>query len=145
VAGPGAPAGIGLKAAAAGVDVSLPFARSLKQWGRNKAASKQAKGQTGKSSRFFNKIFNADKSTAAKLTNRKKQAVRILLLVAGLNRHLPLGNDAGKKKALAGDIRIAERYIRSAGCSPERLYKENGNPAQQIKILVEALSKRELG
>jgi hypothetical protein len=144
VAGPGAPAGIGVKAAAAGIDVSLPFFRSLKQWGHNQAAKRQAKGQTGKVTKAFSKIFNAYKSTVAILTSRKKHAVKLLLLVAGLNRHLPLGQDAAKKKALAADIRTVERYIRAAGCSPVRLYKANGNPAAQIKILVEALSKREL-
>ena len=95
-------------------------------------------------SSFFNKLFNADKSTAAKLEQRKRQAVRILLKVAGLNRHLPV-DSANKKKMLSVDIRMTERYIRAAGVSPARLYKENGNSGEQIKILVEALSKRELG
>lgn len=144
VAGPGAPAGIGLKAAAAGIDVGMPILRSLKQWGRNKAAQKQSKGETGRSAKFFTKIFNADKSTAAKLTHRKKQAVKILLFVADLNKHIPIKKDPLKRKALAADIRIAERYIRAAGVSPRVLYMANGNPGQQIKILVEALSKREL-
>lgn len=145
LAGPGAPAGIGLKAAAAGIDVSLPVLRSLKQWGRNKAAHMRAQGKSGTTSKFFNKIFNADKSTAAKLAHRKKQAVMILLLIADLNRHIPVGKDPAKRKALASDIRNAERYIRAAGCSPARLYRANGKIGEQIKILVESLSKRELG
>jgi hypothetical protein len=145
VAGPGAPAGIALKAAAVGIDVSLPIARSLKQYGRNKAAKNQATDKTGRGAEVVNKIFNADKSTTAKLANRKKQAVKILLVVADLNRHLPIGKDPVKRKELAKDIRVAERYIRAAGASPERLYHANGNAGEQIKILVEALCKRELG
>ena len=37
-----------------------------------------------------------------------------------------------------------EGYIRAAGCDPEKLYAANGKPADQVKILVAELARREL-
>jgi hypothetical protein len=142
VAGPGAPAGVALKAAAAGIDLSLPLFRSLKQYGRKVAAKKQAKGETGRSSKVFNKIFNADKSTTAKLVHRKRQAMSIMMMVAGLNDYVP---PKKTEKELKDQVKIVERYIRSAGITPSVLYKQNGNVPAQLKLLLEALYKRELG
>jgi hypothetical protein len=142
VAGPGAPAGVALKAAAAGIDVSLPLFRSLKQYGRNVAAKKQAKGETGKTSKVFNKIFNADKSTTAKLVHRKRQAMSIMMMVAGLNDYVP---PKKTEKELKEQIKIVERYIRSVSVTPSVLYKKNGDVPAQLKLLLEALYKRELG
>jgi hypothetical protein len=38
-----------------------------------------------------------------------------------------------------------EGYIRATGCDPEKLYRANGKPQEQVKILAEELSKREFG
>jgi hypothetical protein len=144
VSGPGAPAAIGLKAAAAGVETSLPFFRAIKQFGRNVAAKNIA--TTGKKG-IAGRIFNADKSTAAKMESRKKQAVLILMMVADLNKLIPKvpkptsAHLAPLKKQMAR----VEGYIVATGCGPEKLYRANGKPQEQIKILVEELSKREFG
>ncbi len=143
VSGPGAPAPLALKASAAGVDLSLPFFRAIKQFGRNVAAKNRAKGTTG----ISNKIFNADKSTAAKLQMRKRQAVRILTMVTQLNELLPKTRNpieyTRQVEALKAQAERVEGYILATGCDPERLYRANGNPGEQIKILVEELAKRE--
>jgi hypothetical protein len=133
VSGPGAPAAIGVKAAAAGVDMSLPFLRWIKQQGRDVAARNQAKGEKG----IANKIFNADKSTAAKLADRKKQAVLMLLMVAKLTRLPP-----SKVKERAAQV---EAYLRASGVDLDDLYALNGKPGDQIQALVKALAQRELG
>jgi hypothetical protein len=144
VSGPGAPAAIGLKAAAAGVETSLPFFRAIKQFGRNVAAKNIA--TTGKKG-ISGRIFNADKSTAAKLQSRKKQAVLILMMVADLNKLIPkvpkltAQHLAPLKKQMAR----VEGYIQATGCEPEKLYRANGKPQEQVKILVAELSKREFG
>jgi hypothetical protein len=143
VSGPGAPAPLALKASAAGIDLSLPFFRAIKQFGRNTAAKNRAKGTSG----ISNKIFNADKSTAAKLQMRKRQAVRILTMVTQLNDLIPTTQDPKEYKrqvdALKAQAERVESYIVATGCDPEKLYRANGKPAEQIKILVEELARRE--
>jgi len=145
VAGPGAPAALGVKLAAAGVDASLPLFRWIKQRGRDAAARQRAKGIT---TGLSNKLFKADKSTAAKLTARKKQAVVILTMVARL---YPLIPDPQAEDYDARVTRLKEQagrvegYIRASGCPPEKLYAANGRPDKQISILVEELARRELG
>lgn len=144
VGGTGAPAGVALKAAAAGVDMSLPFFRSLKQYGRKKSAKAQVQGKNN----LTTKVFNANKSDVAKLEHRKRQAVTILMMVADLNKMLPTSNVQQvrnkDRELLRGRVEHIERFMYSAGISPEKLYRENGKPAAQIKLLVEAMCKREL-
>lgn len=143
VSGPGAPAPLALKASAAGIDLSLPFFRGIKQFGRNIAAKNRAKGTSG----ISNKIFNADKSSAAKIQMRKRQAVRILTMVTQLNNLMPTTRNpieyTRQIDALKAQAERVENYIVATGCDPERLYRANGKPAEQIKILVEELAKRE--
>ena len=140
-----APVGISLKAAAAGIDTSMPFFRWVKQKGRDFAAKNVAKGETG----ISNRIFNADKSTAAKLAARKKYAVSILLMVARLNDLIPKAQDplqrAAEETALKKQVARVEGYIQATGCPPSKLYAANGKPAEQVKILVQELSRREFG
>ena len=144
VGGTGAPAGVALKAAAAGVDLSLPFFRSLKQYGRKKAAKSQVKGK----SNLTTKIFNANKSSVAKLEHRKRMAVTILVMVSDLNNMLPTSDVKNirdeEREKLHGRVEHIERFMYAAGISPQKLYRENGKPAVQIKLLVEAMCKREL-
>ena len=143
VSGPGAPAPLALKASAAGIDLSLPFFRAIKQAGRNTAAKNRVKGTSGLS----NKIFNADKSTAAKLQMRKRQAIRILTMVTQLNDLIPTTKNpveyTRQVESLKAQSERVEGYIIATGCDPERLYRANGKPGEQIKILVEELAKRE--
>lgn len=145
VSGPGAPAALSLKLAAAGVDASLPLFRWIKQKGRDTAAANLAKGETGLS----NRIFNADKSSAAKLAARKKQAVVILMMVHNLNDLIPRSDDRATRvaelEALKAQMRRVEAYIGASGCPPDKLYAAAGKPDEQISILVKELSRRELG
>lgn len=141
--GVGAQAGVALKASAAGIDLSLPLFRSLKEFGRNQAAKNRAKGESG----IANKIFNADKATVAKLTSRKKHAAVIMSMVADLNTILPKSSDPVEKaketQALNTAIQRIEGYIRATGCSPKKLYRLNGQPMQQLELLVQEMYKRE--
>jgi hypothetical protein len=142
VSGPGAPAAIALKATAAGIDTSLPFFRWVKQKSRDVAAKQAAtKGEV------TNKLFRVDKSSAAKLQARKKQAVMVLMMAVKLNDYMPKGasptpEEVRRLQKHAGRV---ESYIRATGCSPKKLYRANGNPQEQVKILVKELARRELG
>ena len=145
VSGPGAPAAMALKLSALGIDASLPFWRWIKEKGRDAAAANRAKGEDG----FTNKLFNADKSAAAKGRYRHKDAVLILQMVGRLSENIPIATDtqAEQRRKLAQirpqSVRV-EGYIRAAGCDPEKLYAANGKPADQVKILVAELARREL-
>jgi hypothetical protein len=145
VSGPGAPAALSLKLAAAGVDASLPLFRWIKQKGRDTAAANLAKGQTG----ISNRIFNADKSSAAKLAARKKQAVVILMMVHKLNDLIPRSADEAARsqelERLKAQMKRVEAYIGASGCPPEKLYAATGKPGEQVSILVKELARRELG
>ncbi|MFN2134166.1 MAG: hypothetical protein ACK2VD_26835, partial [Anaerolineae bacterium] len=124
---------IGLKASASGIELSLPFFRAIKQWGRNRAANKMAKSGT-----FDDKasIFNWKKATAAKLEMRKKHAVRILLMAANLDLTKP-------RAVIEKHAKRIESYIHAVGCSPAALYRLNGQPMAQIKLLATEMAKRE--
>jgi hypothetical protein len=138
VSGPGAPAAIGLKAAAMGIDLSLPILRWIKQKGRDVAERNQQKGDPG----FANKVFNADKSTSAKLAERRTQAVAMLRMVAGLNK---LMNDPQKLPFLRAHGKRVEMYLTASGVDTDALYSLNGNPNKQIELIAKALAARELG
>ena len=133
-----APAAIGLKAAAAGIDISLPFFRWVKQKGRDSAARNEAKGESG----ITNKIFNADKSSAAKLSERKKQAVAMLKMVARLNTYI---SDPALHQQLRVQGKRVEMYLAASGVDTEKLYSMNGNASGQVELIMKALSARELG
>ena len=73
----------------------------------------------------------------------------ILQRVSNLSKLIPTRADAEVERAKKlGQVRPraprVESYLRAAGCPPKKLYAANGNPAEQVKILVEELSKREL-
>jgi hypothetical protein len=138
VSGPGAPAALGLKAAAMGIDLSLPILRWVKQKGRDVAERNQQQGAPG----LANKIFNADKSTSAKLAERRTQAVAMLRMVAGLNK---LMNDPKKMPFLREHGKRVEMYLTASGVDTDALYKLNGNAAKQVELIAKALSQRELG
>ena len=124
---------IGLKASASGIELGLPFFRAIKQWGRNRAARKMAE-----SGQYDDKasIFNWQKATAAKLEMRKKHAVRILLMAANLDLTKPRAEFEKSAKRV-------ENHINAAGCDPQALYRLNGQPMEQIKLLATEMAKRE--
>lgn len=142
VSGPGAPAAIALKAAAIGVDTSLPFFRWVKQQGRNAASRAEAKGAP----LVANLVFNADKSDTAKLADRKKQAVTMLKMIARLN---PLIVRVSAGDALAEPLLRAQGdriklYLKASGVNTNELFALNGQPAKQVLLLVKAMAQREL-
>ncbi len=149
LSGAGSVAGITLQATAAGVETSLPFFRALKNYGRNLAAKNQAKGESG----ISNYIFDANKSTKAKLEARKKNVITIFNMVNGLNvllAQIPQNPRPGERMAkvkmeenLKRQAARVENYIKAAGCSPKTLYKNNGKPEEQAKTLLQALYQRE--
>ncbi len=146
VSGPGAPAAMALKLSALGIDGSLPFWRWLKEKGRDQAAKNRARGVEGG---LANKIFNADKSKAAKSRQRHKDAVLILQMVGNLSKLIPGRADdkeqrLDKLRLVRPQAKRVEGYIQAAGCPPQKLYAANGNPPEQVKILVAELSRREL-
>ncbi len=143
--GVGATAGVALKASAAGVDLSLPFLRSLKQYGRKKAAEGQAKGETGTFSQW---LFNANKSDIAKLQERKRHTGTIFKMVNKLNAHIPLPGDLPADKASKLEqFRVSsarvELFIHATGCEPKALYRLNGKPNEQASLILKSLYKRE--
>jgi hypothetical protein len=105
-------------------------------------------GKTGFVSKSFTTIFNGNKSSAAKMAHRKKQAVTILMLVANLNNLLPTSTDKAarnkERQKLQKRAQQVERYMYAAGVSPKKLYRANGDPTQQVTMLVKAMCKREL-
>lgn len=134
VSGPGAPAAIALKAAALGVDTSLPFLRWLKQKGRESAARSEAKGERG----LADHLFDADKSTAAKLADRRKQAVFMLMMVHNLERL----EDQAQRQERAVQVHA---YLVASGVDTSELYAPGPGPREKVNLLVGALYKRELG
>jgi hypothetical protein len=143
--GAGAAAGVALKASAAGVELSLPFFRSLKEFGRKKAAEYQAKGETGG---FTQWMFDANKSSGAKLDARKRHTATIFGMVSRLNKLILNGNEkpeekAAKVKQLNDNVMRVETFIQASGCSPTALYRLNGKPQEQASLLLQSLYKRE--
>ncbi|MFN2228310.1 MAG: hypothetical protein ACK2VA_00940, partial [Anaerolineae bacterium] len=76
------------------------------------------------------------KATAAKLEMRKKHAVRILLMAANLDLTKP-------RAVIEKHAKRIESYIHAVGCSPAALYRLNGQPMAQIKLLATEMAKRE--
>ena len=142
VSGPGAPGAIALKAAAIGIDTSLPFFRWIKQQGRNMASRNEAKGEEG----LTNKIFNADKSDTAKLADRKKQAVVMLKMIAKLNPLIDQAStgDPQAETALKAQGKRIKVYLKASGVSTNELFALNGKPEKQVLLLVKAMAQREL-
>lgn len=133
LSGVGAETGIVLKASATGVDVSLPFFRSLKQYGRKKAAKNQAKGNEGTLSQ---RVFNADKSDMAKLSERKRHTLTIFKMVQNIDE----GQTTAEKEKKA---RKAQVFIEATGCDVQQLCRLNGEPEKQASLILQSFYKRE--
>lgn len=139
LSGAGAHAGIALKASAAGVDVSLPFFRALKQYGRKKAAKNQAKGKQGGLSQS---LFNADKSDMAKLSERKRHTLTIFKMVNNLNNDIPAPGTAPTEEQ-SKKIKRVQVFIEATGCDTQQLYRLNGDPEKQAALILQSFYKRE--
>lgn len=130
LSGIGAMGGAITKGAATAVDLSLPAARMAKQKARDRAARKMAKGKQTKS------IFDHTKSTAAKEDFRLKQVKFLIKLIVDLSY------EQDEQKVIL-DYKNIQMYLKALGISEKTLVKENGDPQKQIKMLVEAINKRE--
>lgn len=126
--GIGAAVGTGIKASAGLMEGGMVITRAVKQFGRNIAASNEAKGKKG----IANKIFNADKSTKTKFAMRVRKAINLLKMVTTIDTNAPK------------QVTDYENLIRATGASPSQLYAKNGTPKEQVKLLVSEMSKREL-
>ena len=127
--GVGALGGAITKGAASAVELSLPAARLAKQAGRDKAARKMAKGKLDKS------MFDVTKSTAAKEDYRLKQVKYLIKLIIDASYKDPKKNQA--------EIKNIINYLKATGVSTGTLFKKNGDPQAQLKMLVDAISQRE--
>lgn len=127
--GVGALGGAITKGAAAAAELSLPAARLAKQAGRDRAARKMAKGKLDKS------MFDPTKSTAAKKDFRLKQVKYLFKLIVDVSYKDP--------KDHAADYNNVKKYLKATGVSTNKLFKKNGDPQEQLKMLVDAIQERE--
>ncbi len=131
LSGVGAQAGAVVKGATAAVDLALPATRLAKQAGRDRQARKQAKGKED----FLTSKFDVSKSTAAKKDFRTKQVKYLIKMIVDLSYKNPQ-----KDK---GEFINVKNYLKVTGINTKKLFKENGNPQKQIKMLVDAIQERE--
>jgi Domain of unknown function (DUF4157) len=127
--------GAGLKAGALAVDASLPLVREAKQYTRNKAAEHQAKD---KGMLKNAKFVSASKSTAAKMSARRRYAIQLIEM--GANLEIKDGKLANPKSPQVKTIKL---YLKASGVSTQKLARNAGDPEKQVRVLVKALSKRE--
>ena len=133
--GVGAIGGVATSASASGIELSLPFFRSIKEYGRKKAAQSQAKGESGTLSQM---IFDPNKSSKAKLDARKRHTSTIFKMVNNLN--VLKTTDPTK---LPASVSRVETFIKAAGCEPKALYRLNGKLDAQASLILKSLYKRE--
>lgn len=127
--GVGALGGAITKGAASAVDLALPATRLAKQAGRNRAARKMAKGKMNKSR------FNPTRSTAAKTDFRIRQIRHLLKMIVHFSYRKPNKRNKEARNILA--------YLKASGVNTERLFRKNGDPQAQIKMLLDAMQERE--
>jgi hypothetical protein len=136
--GASAPVGVGLKVGALALDVGASLFRKFKQWGRDKKAAKEDKGEDV-SSGFFS-IFDADKSTKKKFQGYNKTVDKIFkMVIAAEAQPAPTGDEK--------DLRFArvEKWILALGMAPKRLYltAQSGKIKDLRKDMIKAQMKRE--
>ena len=130
LSGVGAQVGVPLKAVAAGASVTMSVARTVKQAGRDRAAKPTAWKLT-------KMVFDGNKSTTAKTAKREKDATLILQMIADLPE-FELGDDR-----IVQQYKRVEDFISASGINPKELYRLNGKPAEQRKLLMGGMKKRE--
>lgn len=137
--GVGAMAGVGIKGAAAATDLALPAARMAKQKARDVKAKSNAKDKLDEGSimqkgKFYN--LDTSKSSMAKNDFRIKQVKYLIKLIVDAAY-----KDPEKDKA---SFKNVQNYLKASGVSERKLFKKNGDPQKQIKILLDAFQQREL-
>lgn len=137
--GVGAMAGAGIKGAAAATDLALPAARMAKQKARDVKAKSNAKDKLDEDSimkkgKFYN--LDTSKSSMAKNDFRIKQVKYLIKMIIDTAY-----KDPEQDKA---DFEKVQDYLKASGVSERKLFKKNGDPQKQIKILLDAFEQREL-
>ncbi len=127
--GVGALGGVITKGAATAVDSSLPAVRAAKQAGRDRAARKIVKEKMKKSK------FDHTRSTAAKADFRLKQVQNMIRMIVDL--------DYRKLDAKSSEVKVVKDYLQVSGVDTKKLFKKNGDPQTQIKMLLDAIQTRE--
>jgi hypothetical protein len=130
LSGVGAMGGAATKGAAAAVDLALPATRMAKQAGRDRSARKMAKGKKTKS------VFDHTKSTAAKADFRLRQVKHLIRLIVEFSYETD-------PKTIQKSAATIKTYLKASGVDENKLFKANGDPQKQIKMLVDAVQKRE--
>lgn len=170
LSGVGAVAGVPLKILAAGFEVGTGLFRSIKQWGRNKAASKNKKrteAQTALDSinaGTSTEVFTSEDTKNERIADLKKTIKDNELGWFTKNFNADKSSEAKivKRKKYADMIidmikglpatvqpdnkdkfRRVEMFITAAGCSTNALYRLNGKPKEQRDFLIESMGERE--
>ena len=130
--GAGALVGAGLSGAASATEGGMVAIRTGKQKARDRRARKEAKG---KSAGLLLKRFDASKSSMAKKAERLNKVKFIIKKAVTLSLERPKD-----ESAVAG----LENYVKATGVNTGRLYSKNGQADEQIKLMFEAMSQREM-
>lgn len=130
--GASAPVGIGIKGGAMAVDVGASLFRRFKQWGRDKAATRAAGGQTGG---FFS-MFNADKSTAKKLAGYNRMIDKIFTMIV---KAVQIADPTQQGVAMAR----VESFVGAMGLSISHMHRLKARPAELRMAMIVAMKKRE--
>lgn len=88
------------------------------------------------------KHANTDKSSSAKQAGYLANAHRLMTIAKGLDVVQPSDADDVKAKKLESYAEL-EFMLKATGVNRKKLYKLNGNPAEQIKMLISAMKQRE--
>jgi hypothetical protein len=110
----------GLKVGKAIYKMARVGVRKIKQFARDK-------GWSG---------TNQDKTSKAKLAKRKQETIRLMSMVASLTNYDP-ADDASKAAYTRAQLRL-----KASGVDTMELFEKNGEPAEQAKMILEALNAR---
>ena len=170
LSGVGAVAGVPLKILAAGFEVGTGLFRSIKQYGRNRAASKNVKRTEAQAA--LDSINNGTSTETFANDDEKNQRVSDLQKTVeknqlnwaekGFNADKSSSAKIAKRKKYADMIidmikslpttvtednkekfKRVEMFITAAGCSTNALYRRNGKPVEQRDFLIESMGERD--
>ncbi|MBK9125598.1 MAG: hypothetical protein IPM16_21070 [Chloroflexi bacterium] len=117
--------------------------RFQKQQMRNLAAKDTT--NSGKKTKWIvekaGKVYNKDKSSTKKKAEYLANARRLMTIAKGLDVVKDTDKEPVKTQKLKSYEQL-ELMIKATGVSPKKLYKQNGNPAEQMKMLIAAMKER---
>jgi hypothetical protein len=132
--GASAPVGVGIKAGAMALDVGASVFRRFKQWGRDKAAEKEA-ASGAKATGFFG-LFNTDKSSAKKLEGYNKMVDKTFDMIIKVTTITV----AVEQKKAADQV---EAFVGAMGLSIKQMDAKKGDPTELRTAMIVAMKKRE--